>query len=110
MGRVCSILVSFDNSRDTFSVDLEEELFCSGAPIFLRSRMSSEKAGISPLRNTPSFRDILEERRRTSDVVWITREWNPVRTVRDAAATNPLSIRKAVLNSTRVKETVKQVQ
>lgn len=65
--------------------------------------------GPSHLRNMNSFRDILEERRHTSDVMWITRDWEPVRTVADAQATNPLNIRKAVLNSLRLKDTIKQV-
>lgn len=60
-------------------------------------------------RSMKGFKDIIKERRRTSDVVWITRDWNPVRTVSDAPATNPQAIRTAVLNSVRLKETIKQV-
>ncbi|KAJ1529355.1 hypothetical protein ONE63_006143 [Megalurothrips usitatus] len=72
--------------------------------------MRSDKAESPALvKNMNGFRDILEKRRHTSDVLWITREWNPVRTVSDATATNPLSIRKAVLNSARLKETIKEL-
>lgn len=72
--------------------------------------MHIDKAfGINQPRNMNSFRDILEERRQTSDVLWITREWQPVRTVAEAEATNPLNVRNAVLNSARLKETIKQV-
>ncbi|KAK3932398.1 Dihydroxyacetone phosphate acyltransferase [Frankliniella fusca] len=65
--------------------------------------------GTSSCRNMNSFTDILEERRHTSDVAWITREWNPVRTLTNAQATNPMTIRKAVLNSLRVKEVIKEL-
>jgi len=60
-------------------------------------------------RSLIHFRDILEERRKGSDIMWMTKPWAPLYACVQPHPCDPISIRKAVFHSERVRRVVSEL-